>query len=165
MFDFGFSEMLVIGLIALVVLGPERLPRVARQAGQWLGKLQRYVADVKTDISRQMELEELRSLQKEVTEAARDVEKSLRSTVADTKAELNSIAGSLDPKSSSGTGAGGAGTNAVTDSSTSTSGTSTQPETQTDWDRIYSMRRTRERLRERRVEREKSLGVKRPTRR
>jgi sec-independent protein translocase protein TatB len=164
MFDFGFSEMLVIGLVALVVLGPERLPRVARQAGQWLGKLQRYVSDVKTDINRQMELEELRSLQKEVTEAARDVEKSLRSTVDDTKAELNSIAGSLDPKSSSSTAVGNsaAGTSS---SSTSTSNSSSQPETQTDWDRIYSMRRTRERLRERRVEREKSLGVKRPTRR
>ena len=53
MFDFGFSEMLVIGVIALVVLGPERLPVVARTAGEWVGKAQRFVAQVKSDIDRE----------------------------------------------------------------------------------------------------------------
>ena len=62
MFDLGFSELLLIAVVALVVLGPERLPKVARQAGAWMGKLQRYVADVKSDINRQMELDELRKL-------------------------------------------------------------------------------------------------------
>jgi sec-independent protein translocase protein TatB len=71
MFDIGFSEMMVIAVVALVVLGPERLPRVARQAGEWLGKLQRYVADVKNDLSRQVELEELRRVQQEMQGAAR----------------------------------------------------------------------------------------------
>ncbi|MCZ8097779.1 MAG: Sec-independent protein translocase protein TatB, partial [Burkholderiales bacterium] len=60
MFDIGFSEMLVLAVVALVVLGPERLPKVARQAGAWMGKLRRYVDDVKSDINRQMELSELR---------------------------------------------------------------------------------------------------------
>jgi len=144
MFDFGFSELFVIGLIALVVLGPERLPRVARQAGQWMGKLQRYVADVKSDINRQMELEELRNLQKEVTDAARNVESSFKSTVDETKSELDSIAASFDSPAS---------------------GESSGAQPQTDWDKIYAVRRTRDRIQERRVEREKSLGIKRPKRR
>jgi sec-independent protein translocase protein TatB len=145
MFDFGFSELFVIGLIALVVLGPERLPRVARQAGQWMGKLQRYVADVKSDINRQMELEELRNLQKEVTDAARNVESSFKSTVDETKSELDSIAASFESPDPGG------------------SSSSAQP--QTDWDKIYAVRRSRDRIQERRVEREKSLGIKRPKRR
>jgi len=147
MFDFGFTELFVIGLIALVVLGPERLPRVARQAGQWMGKLQRYVSDVKSDINRQMELDELRNLQKEVTDAARNIEGSFKSAVDETQSELNTIAKSFDDLSaSSQEGSGGAAP-------------------QTDWDRIYAVRRTRDRIVERRVEREKSLGVKRPKRR
>lgn len=60
MFDIGFSELLVIGVVALVVIGPERLPRVARTAGHLYGRMQRYVASVKSDISREMELDELR---------------------------------------------------------------------------------------------------------
>ena len=147
MFDIGFSEMGIIAVVALIVLGPERLPKVARQAGEWLGKLQRYVSDVKSDINRQMELEELRNLQKEVTDAARNLEGSLKSTVDETRSELDSIAQSFDDlSSSSGSGSTGG-----------------QP--QTDWDRIYSVRRTRDRIRERRVEREKTLGIKRPKRR
>lgn len=143
MFDFGFSELMVIGLIALIVLGPERLPRVARQAGQWMGKLQRYVSDVKSDINRQMELEELRNLQKEVTDAARDVKTSFESSVNEAQSELDSIARSVD----------------------SPSGSAAAETPQTDWDRIYAVRRTRDRIRDRRVEREKQLGVKRPKRR
>ena len=65
MFDFGFSEMLVIGVIALVVLGPERLPVVARTAGEWAGKAQRFVAQVKSDIDRETELSELKRIQDE----------------------------------------------------------------------------------------------------
>ncbi|MCM5571823.1 Sec-independent protein translocase protein TatB [Burkholderiaceae bacterium FT117] len=147
MFDFGFTELFVIGLVALVVLGPERLPRVARQAGQWMGKLQRYVSDVKSDINRQMELDELRNLQKEVTDAARNIEGSFKSAVDETQSELNTIAKSFDD---------------LSDSSQQSSG-GVPP--QTDWDKIYSVRRTRDRIVERRVEREKSLGVKRPKRR
>jgi len=141
MFDFGFSEMVIVAIVGLVVLGPERLPKVARQAGQWLGKLQRYVADVKSDINRQMELDELRKLQAEVTGAARDLETSLKSTVSEAQSELDSIAADLD-----GSRAGA-------------------EEPATDWDRVYAQRRLRERIQDRRLERERELGHKRPRRR
>ena len=60
MFDIGFSELAAIGVVALIVIGPERLPKVARTAGHLLGRLQRYVSTVKADISREMELDELK---------------------------------------------------------------------------------------------------------
>lgn len=78
MFDIGFSELLVIGVVALLVVGPERLPKVARTAGHLFGRFQRYVTNVKADISREMELEELRragqSFKDSVEEAARGME-------------------------------------------------------------------------------------------
>ncbi len=79
MFDIGFSEMIVIAIVALVVIGPERLPKVARTAGHLLGRLQRYVSDVKADINREMQIEELKRLQAEVQESARSVEQSVTS--------------------------------------------------------------------------------------
>lgn len=81
MFDVGFSEMLVIAIVALVVIGPERLPKVARTAGHLLGRLQRYVSNVKADIHREMQLEELRKLQSEIQESARSVEQSLTTEI------------------------------------------------------------------------------------
>lgn len=74
MFDIAFTELIVIGIVALIVIGPERLPKVARTAGQWLGKLNRYVAQVKQDIDRDIKLEELRQLQQEMQETARRYE-------------------------------------------------------------------------------------------
>jgi len=74
MFDIGFSELLVIGLVALIVIGPERLPKVARAAGQWLGKLNRYVSQVKQDIDRDIKLEDLRKMQQEMRETAQKYE-------------------------------------------------------------------------------------------
>lgn len=74
MFDIAFSELLVIGLVALIVIGPERLPKLARTAGQWLGRLNRYVAQVKQDIDRDLKLEELRQLQREMKETAQRYE-------------------------------------------------------------------------------------------
>src|SRR5690625_1734134 len=79
MFDFSFLELLVVGAVALVVIGPERLPQVARTVGKWVGKVQRYVADVKRDINREMEFEELRKLRAEMNETARSVEATARS--------------------------------------------------------------------------------------
>lgn len=79
MFDIGFSEMIVIAIVALVVIGPERLPKVARTAGHLLGRLQRYVSDVKADINREMQIDELKRLQAEVQESARSVEQSVTS--------------------------------------------------------------------------------------
>ncbi len=81
MFDVGFSELIVIGIVALVVIGPERLPKVARTAGHLLGRFRRYVDDVKADINREMQLDELRKLQAEMQESARNLEASLSKEV------------------------------------------------------------------------------------
>lgn len=78
MFDIGFSELMVIGIVALVVIGPERLPKVARTLGHLLGRAQRYVSDVKADINREIQLDELKKLQESVTEQARSIEDSVR---------------------------------------------------------------------------------------
>jgi len=78
MFDISFSELLVIGIVALVVIGPERLPKVARTIGLLLGRAQRYVNDVKSDINREMQLDELKKLQTQVTDSARELESSVR---------------------------------------------------------------------------------------
>jgi sec-independent protein translocase protein TatB len=77
MFDIGFSELLVIAVIALLVIGPERLPKVARTAGHLFGRLQRYVNDVKADIQREIELDELKKLRSQFEDAARSVEQSV----------------------------------------------------------------------------------------
>jgi len=96
MFDIGFSEIVVIAVVALIVIGPERLPKTARTLGHLFGRLQRYVNDVKSDISREMELEELRKLQQEMKSAASDLESSMtaaatevRSGVREVEAQLN----------------------------------------------------------------------------
>ena len=78
MFDIGFSELMVIGIVALIVIGPEKLPKVARTLGHLLGRAQRYVNDVKSDINREIQLDELKKLQSEVTESARSLEDSVR---------------------------------------------------------------------------------------
>jgi sec-independent protein translocase protein TatB len=82
MFDIGFSELIVIGLVALIVIGPERLPRVARTAGHLLGRLQRYVNDVKADINREVQLDELKRLQQEVENSAREMELTMHKEVS-----------------------------------------------------------------------------------
>ncbi len=75
--------MALIGAVALIVIGPEKLPRVARTVGTLLGKAQRYVNDVKAEVNRSMELDELRKMKETVESAARDVETSIHSTTAD----------------------------------------------------------------------------------
>src|ERR1044072_4815964 len=89
MFDIGFSELLVIGVVALIVIGPEKLPRVARTVGVLAGRLQRYVSDVKADINREIELEELRKMRDSMQQAASDFQSSVQSEVSKTEAELN----------------------------------------------------------------------------
>jgi sec-independent protein translocase protein TatB len=74
MFDISFTELMVIGVIALIVIGPERLPKVARTAGQWVGKLNRFVSQVKQDVDRDMRLEELRKMQQEMKDTAQKYE-------------------------------------------------------------------------------------------
>lgn len=65
MFDVGFSELIMVGLVSLLVIGPERLPKVARVAGYWIGKIQQMIANVKVEISQELHAEEIRQLLKE----------------------------------------------------------------------------------------------------
>jgi sec-independent protein translocase protein TatB len=96
MFDIGFSELLVIGIVALIVIGPEKLPRVARTVGVLAGRLQRYVADVKADINREIELEELRKMRDSMQQAASEFQTSVQSEVNKTEADLNQTAAELN---------------------------------------------------------------------
>jgi sec-independent protein translocase protein TatB len=88
-FDIGFSELVVIGLVALIVIGPERLPRVARTVGHLIGRLQRYVNDVKADINREIELEELRKMRDSMQQAASQFESSVSAEATKVETELN----------------------------------------------------------------------------
>ena len=92
MFDIGFSELLVIGVVALVVIGPEKLPRLARTLGHLAGKLQRYVSDVKADINREIELEDLRKMRDSMQQAASDFQGNFAAEVNKTEAELKQAA-------------------------------------------------------------------------
>lgn len=89
MFDIGFSELMIIALVALVVIGPERLPRVARTAGHLLGRLQRYVSDVKSDINREIQLEELKKMQQQVEDSARNLQSSVTQEFTSMESQLN----------------------------------------------------------------------------
>jgi sec-independent protein translocase protein TatB len=112
MFDVGLSELMVIAVVALVVIGPERLPKVARTAGLLLGRLQRYVSDVKADINREIQLDELKKLQQHVstqvsslessvTHEMREIEKSVDKVVE----PVADVAVAPAPTSESGSGA------------------------------------------------------------
>lgn len=101
MIDLGISKLALIGAVALIVIGPEKLPRVARTVGALLGKAQRYVADVKSEVSRSMELEELKKMKDSVTSAARDVEQSVQSGATDFEKSWSEATAGLDGGSSS----------------------------------------------------------------
>ena len=90
MIDFGFDKLALISAVALVVIGPEKLPRVARTVGTLIGKAQRYVADVKAEVNRSIELEELKKMKTEFEDAARNVEQTVASEVNKTTADLQS---------------------------------------------------------------------------
>jgi sec-independent protein translocase protein TatB len=89
MFDIGFSELMVIGVVALIVIGPEKLPRVARTVGHLAGRLQRYVSDVKADINREIELEELRKMRDSMQQAASNLESTVQTEMNKTETDLN----------------------------------------------------------------------------
>lgn len=88
MIDFGFDKIALIGAVALIVIGPEKLPRVARTVGHMIGKAQRYVADVKAEVNRSIELEELQKVKTQFESAARDVEQSVNAEVRSATSEL-----------------------------------------------------------------------------
>ncbi len=83
MIDIGLSKMALIGAVALIVIGPENLPRVARTVGTLLGKAQRYVSDVKAEVNRSMELDELKKMKDTVENAARDVQSSIQTSASE----------------------------------------------------------------------------------
>lgn len=102
MFGIDFSEFVVIGIVALIVLGPERLPKVARTAGHLFGRLQRYVADVKDQVNREMQSEELSGLKtqfEEVRDAARGMHQTVREELTQTQTEVRSAL-ELSPQTS-----------------------------------------------------------------
>jgi sec-independent protein translocase protein TatB len=90
MIDFGFDKLALIGAVALIVIGPEKLPRVARTVGHMLGKAQRYVADVKAEVNRSIELDELKKMKTQFEDAARDVESTVRDEVKQASDSLES---------------------------------------------------------------------------
>ena len=92
MFDIAFTEILLIAAVALIVIGPERLPGVARTLGHLIGRMQRYVNDVKADISREMELEELKKVQASMEEAAHAMRDSVNQGMSEAEGELNKVA-------------------------------------------------------------------------
>jgi sec-independent protein translocase protein TatB len=89
--DLAVSKLALIGAVALIVIGPEKLPRVARTVGTLLGKAQRYVADVKAEVSRSMELDELKKMKETVESAARDVESSIHTGTAEFEKEWSDV--------------------------------------------------------------------------
>src|SRR6476646_10820970 len=98
MFDIGFSELLVIGVVALIVIGPQKLPRVARTGGILMGRMQRYVSDVKADINREIELEELRKMRDSMHKAANEMQSSFDSQLNKTADELNKAVEGTKPE-------------------------------------------------------------------
>jgi len=96
MFDVGFSEIVLIAVVALIVIGPERLPKAARTMGLLFGRLQRYVSDVKADINREIELDELRKLQKQVQGAAQEFKTSVEAAAQNVHAGVRNVEDQLN---------------------------------------------------------------------
>ena len=88
MIDLGLTKLAVIGVVALIVIGPEKLPRVARMAGTLYGRAQRYLNDIKSEVSREIELEELKSLHKTVQEAAHNIKSDVENTISQNISEV-----------------------------------------------------------------------------
>ena len=96
MFDIGFSELLIVGIVALVVIGPERLPRVARTLGHLFGRLQRYVSQVKSDISREVDLSELNRAKQEFEGAAQTFRSDMEAKASDAEREIRDVQSQID---------------------------------------------------------------------
>lgn len=90
MIDLGISKLALIGAVALVVIGPERLPKVARMAGTLFGRAQRYLNEVKAEVGREIELDELRKMQSEMREAASGIENSIAQGLSEARTDIHS---------------------------------------------------------------------------
>jgi sec-independent protein translocase protein TatB len=121
MLDLGLTKMALIGVVALVVLGPERLPRVARTAGALFGRAQRYINDVKAEVTREIELDELRRMKTEFESAAQNVETTIHDNLRKHETELNDAwkAGTSVSPSIAGSGADESSSSASNSASTS----------------------------------------------
>ena len=106
MIDFGFDKIALIGAVALIVIGPEKLPKVARTVGHLLGKAQRYVADVKAEVNRSIELDELKKMKTQFEDAARDVEQTVNKEMSQAQSEFNSLDTGWSPESTPALGVG-----------------------------------------------------------
>ena len=91
MIDIAFSKLAIIGVAALVFIGPEKLPKMARMAGSLFGRAQRYINEVKSEVSREIEFDELRKMQKDMQDAASSVEQTVTENLAQTESALNSV--------------------------------------------------------------------------
>ena len=131
MFDIGFTELTLVALVALVVIGPERLPTVARTLGHLFGRLQRYVSDVKSDISREIELDELRKFKNQFEDAAESVKQSVRGEMADVETAYGELASEFeepDPASEPAPATGGASGDPSADTANAGADTQTSSE-------------------------------------
>jgi sec-independent protein translocase protein TatB len=171
MLDLGLTKMALIGVVALVVLGPERLPRVARTAGALFGRAQRYINDVKSEVTREIELDELRRMKSEFETAATNVETSVQDNLRKHETELNDAWNSGAPVSPSI--AGGALEGDVGASSWQTSPPSAAPRRKNwrvkqaampAWYKRATTRRTRVQSGAARVARHTPAAMRRPTR-
>jgi sec-independent protein translocase protein TatB len=88
MIDLGLSKLAIISVVALIVIGPEKLPRVARMAGTLYGRAQRYLQEVKSEVSREIELDELRNLHKQMEESAQSMKTEVENTIASNIGEV-----------------------------------------------------------------------------
>ena len=95
MIDFGFDKLALIGAVALIVIGPEKLPKVARTAGHLLGKARRYVADVKAEVNRSIELDELKKMKTQFEEAASSVQSEVHQATSSFESEWSSATSGL----------------------------------------------------------------------
>src|SRR6476620_10674329 len=106
MIDLGLSKLAIIGVVALIVIGPEKLPKVARMAGSLYGRAQRYLHEVKSEVSREIELDELRNLKKEVEDTAysirSDVESSIQESIDDVESAWRDLPSSTAPAATTG---------------------------------------------------------------
>ncbi|HYS66209.1 MAG TPA: Sec-independent protein translocase protein TatB [Paraburkholderia sp.] len=171
MLDLGLTKMALIGVVALVVLGPERLPRVARTAGALFGRAQRYINDVKSEVTREIELDELRRMKSEFETAATNVETSVQDNLRKHETELNDAWSSGAPVSPSI--AGGALEGDVGTSSWQTSTPAASPKRKNwrvkqaampTWYKRATTRRTRVQSGAARVARHTPATMRRPTR-
>lgn len=96
MFELSFGKMMIIAVVALIVLGPEKLPKTARTLGHLFGRLQRYVGEVKADINRELAMDDLKKLQAEVSTAAADFQSTMTASAKEVEDNIRSVEASLN---------------------------------------------------------------------